>query len=145
MMKEWRKLPVLRDDRLLFEDTSVKPVPKTEVPCLICTKNFEMRTYSGDPDQVCPECWKTYRDCAILICGKCRVVICRLVPRKTESGYTIEPHTVLHTDKCNICAGPDIEKSMIVEITEWERYHRQPLIISNGGVVLSRPTSIHKL
>ena len=76
----------VRDDRLMFENTGVAPVAGAIVPCLLCTKPFLMLPFVGEPDQICPECWNTYGDTAKVVCVKCRVTICRAVPKILESG-----------------------------------------------------------
>lgn len=128
MDQSWRKLPELRNDKLLFVDTSGYPLPGKIVPCLLCTKPFLMRMYTGHPDQICGECLSTYNDCAIVRCQNCHVVICRLVPKVLDSGFVIRPQAVLHSDCCNIC-NPGLAESHVVEITEWMRLVRPHKII----------------
>ena len=130
-MSGFRNLPGLKDDVLLWQDTSGYPLPGTIVPCLLCAKPFLMRFYSGPPDQVCPECWETYKDSARVICAKCKVTICRLVPKVLENGFYIRPRSVYHSDTCNVCK-PGLLESKIVEITEWERTMRPKKIIVSG-------------
>ena len=125
---DWAKLPVLRNDKLIFEDTSSKPLPGAIVPCLMCTKPFLMGVFIGEPDQVCPECYKTYGDTAKVICAKCRVTICRLVPKVLENGFYIRPKAVLHSNACNVCR-PGLAESHIVEIAEWQRRMRPGKLI----------------
>ena len=130
MTEDWRKLPELRNDKLLLSvDTSGYPLPGKIVPCLLCTKPFLMRTYVGCPDQICGECLKSYDECAIVRCQQCRVVICRLVPKVLDCGFYIRPQAVLHSDSCNICR-PGLTESHINEITEWMRMVRPHKIIS---------------
>lgn len=128
----WRKLPQLRDDKLLFIDTSGYPLPGTIVPCLLCGKPYLMRKYVGEPDQICEECRKTYNECAIVRCGSCikHPVICRLKPCVLDNGFTIRKQAVLHSNACNICQ-PGIKQSTIIEVDEWERAVRphKPQII----------------
>ena len=133
-MDNWKKLPILRDDALIFEDTSGLPVPGDIVPCLLCTKPFMMRMYTGAPDQVCPECWETYKDAARVLCWKCKVTICRLVPKVLDNGYYIRPRAVLHSSACNICE-PGLSQSVIIEIDEWQRRVRPGKIIVPFGSV----------
>jgi len=112
----------LQDLRLI--DTSCKPLPGTIVPCLMCCKPFLMRKYSGVPDQVCPECFDTYRDCASVICVKCRVVIGRVEPKMLKNGFYIRPNSVLHIDQCNVCSGckrGDDTVSTVLEIDQHEK------------------------
>jgi hypothetical protein len=130
-MSGFRNLPGLKDDVLLWQDTSGYPLPGTIVPCLLCAKPFLMRFYSGPPDQVCPECWETYKDSARVICAKCKVTICRVVPKVLENGFYIRPRSVYHSDACNVCK-PGLSESKIVEITEWERTMRTKKIIIAG-------------
>jgi len=120
-----------RQDRLIFADTSGYPLPGTIVPCLLCTKPFLMRFYSGEADQTCPECWETYKDSARVVCCKCRVVICRLVPKVLDNGFYIRPKVTYHSDACSVCK-PGLSESKIVEITEWERTMRPKKIIISG-------------
>lgn len=103
---------------LRLQDTSSRPRPGTVVPCLLCGKPFLMSHYSGEPDQVCPECWATYKDCATVICNRCKVSVGKVPPRVTEEGYYIRPRSVLHIDACNICQ-PGIETSEVLEILQW--------------------------
>ncbi len=128
---DWRKLPVLRNDKLLFEDTESKPLPGAIVPCLMCTRPFLMGPFIGEPDQVCPECYKTYGDTAKVICARCRVTICRLVPKVLDSGFYIRPRAVLHSNACNVCK-PGLKESYIVEISEWQKHVRPNKIIVGG-------------
>ena len=119
---------------LLFEDTASKPIPGTIVPCLLCTKPFLMRRYTGEPDQICAECWETYKDTARIICAKCRITVCRAVPKVLDNGYYIKPHSILHIDACNVCR-PGIRRSEIIEIGTWMRTQRRgkPTIILPPG------------
>jgi len=115
----WGNIPTV-DDLVLNYDTSEYPLPGKIVPCLMCAKPFLMRPYSGIPDQVCPECWKLYNECAKLICWKCNVVIARVKPGVTDSGFHIRKRAVLHLDKCNVCA-PGLTESIVIEIDQWEQ------------------------
>jgi hypothetical protein len=130
----WRKLPHLIDDRFLFIDTSGTPVPGDITACLMCAKPFIMPRYVGFADQICPECRKTYDESAILVCGCCKVVICRLHPKVLDCGFYIRPRSVLHSNKCNVCA-PGLMQSTVLEIAEWMRVVRpnKPTIIVPGG------------
>ena len=126
----WRNLPRIMDDRFLFIDTSEAPGPNKLAVCLMCAKPFVMPNYIGHADQICPECQKTYDEAAILICRKCKVVICRLLPKVLDNGFYVRPRAVLHTDRCNVCA-PGLAQSTILEISDWMRTTRQakPMII----------------
>jgi len=134
MSEDWSKLPTLRKEtyELLWEDTSGSPVPGKIVPCLLCTKPFIMRLYSGTPDQVCGECYETYKDSARVVCWKCKVTICRLVPKVLDNGFYIQPRNVYHSTACNIC-DPGLSKSTIIEIDEWQRTVRPKKIILPGS------------
>lgn len=131
-IKEWQALPQITNSSLLFQDTTGYPLPGKIVPCLLCTKPFLMRAYTGFPDQICGECWETYKDTARVVCFTCKVTICRLVPKVLESGYYIKPRSVLHAEACNICQ-PGIKESTIVEIAQWESCVREKKIIITGG------------
>lgn len=96
------------------------PKPGTLLPCLMCGKPFIMRLYTGVPDQVCPECWKTYRDCASLVCVNCKVTVAKVKPGISETGFYVRPQSVLHIDRCNIC-DPNVKESIIIEVDEWYR------------------------
>lgn len=135
MAQDWRKLPILgADNKLLFQDTVSLPIPGRIVPCLMCTKVFIMRPYSGTPDQVCPECWMTYRDCARVICSRCQpaATICRLLPKVLDNGYYIQPRSILHSSACNVCQ-PGLTVSTIVEIDNWMKRIRPGKIIIPFG------------
>lgn len=127
-MSGYQGLPQIKDDNLLWMDTSGYPLPGTIVPCLLCTKPFLMRIYTGTPDQVCPECWKTYIDAAKVACAHCNVIICRIVPKILDNGFYIRPRAVYHSDACNVCK-PGLKESKIIEITEWEKTLRPKKII----------------
>lgn len=132
------QLRQLRNDRLIFTDTSGAPKALSIVPCLLCTKPFLMLPFIGVPDQVCPECEKTYKNAAKVVCtGKNAksqehshppVTICRLVPKVLENGFYIRPNAVLHTDKCNTC-WPGLDESSVIEIEQWQRVVRPRKII----------------
>ena len=124
------QLPYLRGDKLLFQDTGGSPTPNSIQPCLLCCKPFWLLPFIGVPDQICPECSKTYGDCAKVVCGRCRppVTICRLVPKVMDNGFYIRPRSVLHSDSCNICRR-GLTESTILEITEWERSRRPGRLI----------------
>lgn len=130
-MIDWRNLPVLRDDKLLFQDTSGKPLPGEIVPCLLCGKPFLMRIYVGEPDQICNECWEVYKDAARIVCVKCKVTICRAAPKVLDNGFYVKPRMILHSNACNVCA-PGLEQSTIIEIDRWQRHIRDPKIIIPG-------------
>jgi hypothetical protein len=130
MAADLKSLPILRNDRLIFEDTVSAPRPGAIVPCLLCMKPFLMGFFIGEPDQICPECEKTYADTAKVICVRCRpqVTICRLVPKILDNGFYIRPRSILHSNRCNVCC-PGISESSIIEIEAWERTRRPGKII----------------
>lgn len=119
-----------KDDRLIFTDTSTPALPGAICPCLLCTKPFLMGVFIGEPDQICPECTKTYADTAKIVCAGCRskAVICRVAPGRLDNGFNVWPRTVLHSTRCNVCS-PGLRESVIVEIAEWERTHREHKLI----------------
>ena len=127
---DYSKLPYLRNDRLIFENTAMPPLPGGIVPCLLCTKPFLMGVFVGEPDQICPECYKTYGETARVVCKGCKnpATICRLVPKVLDNGFYIRPRAVLHSTACNICR-PGLTESSIVEIEEWERQRRRGKLI----------------
>jgi len=131
---EWRNLPELRNDSLIFEDTSGAPVPGNIAPCLLCEKPFIVRPYVGAPDQICASCWETYKDAARVVCWKCRpqATICRLMPKMLDNGFYIRPRMVLHSTACNVCE-PGLKKSTIIEIDEWMKHMRPAKIIIPFG------------
>jgi len=91
-----------------------------------------MRQYVGEPDQICPECWTTYKDAARVICFHCKVTICRLIPKILDNGYYIRPRSVLHSSACNICQ-PGLRQSVIIEIDEWQTHMMPKKIIVPGS------------
>lgn len=100
--------------------------------CLMCAKPFQMLFYVGDVDQICPECFVTYKDCAKIACRKCKEVVARINPGKIPSGFVIRPGDHLHTDKCGICHTDLTDKvwsSTVEEISEWERRNGRGRII----------------
>lgn len=112
--------PATDVDLLWLQDNSGLPKAGALLSCLMCGKPFIMRLYAGVPDQVCPECWDTYRDCAKLVCINCRVVVARAKPGISDTGFYVRPRSILHIDKCNIC-DPDVKESIIIEVDEWYR------------------------
>jgi len=130
----WRNLPHIADDRFMFMDTSQPAQPGKLTVCLMCAKPFIMPNFIGHADQICGECRKTYADAAILVCRHCRVTICRIAPKVLDNGFYIRPRSILHTDKCNVCA-PGLMVSTILEIAEWMQNTRQakPVIIVPPG------------
>ena len=107
-------------DRLWLTDSSAPPRPGTIVPCLVCGKPMLMPYYSGTPDQVCPECFDTYRECARLVCSVCNVVVARVKPGITDTGFYVRPRASLHIDNCAVCR-PGIVTSVIFELDAWYR------------------------
>ena len=130
MATDWSELPLLRNDKLIWEDTSHAPTPNGICPCLLCGKPFLMGFFIGVPDQICGECTQTYGDTARVVCKNCKppVTICRLVPKILENGFYIRPGAVLHTDCCNICK-PGLKESSIKEIEEWQMRQKPKTII----------------
>lgn len=128
MSENWKNLPELRQDQLIFEDTSGMPLAGSIAPCLLCTKPYIVPMYIGALDQICSECWRTYVDAARVVCFTCKITICRLVPKLLDNGYYIQPKIILHTNACNICK-PGLKTSEIIEISEWMRTTRERKII----------------
>ncbi len=120
----------LRDDKLIFTDSSKPALPGAICPCLLCTKPFVMGVFIGEPDQICPECAKTYADTAKIVCAGCasKAVICRVAPGRLDNGFNIWPRSVLHSTRCNICS-PGLRESTIVEIVTWEQTCRPSKLI----------------
>ena len=121
-------LPLLRQDKLIFQDTSKRPEANGIYPCLLCTKPFVMGVYIGEPDQTCGECREKYRDTARVICNKCRITIGRCVPKILDCGYYVRPRSVLHSSSCNVCH-PGLKESTIIEIDQWIKQLRPSRII----------------
>jgi hypothetical protein len=128
-MESWGKIPKI--DGVIFEEAQRPeyPLPGKIVGCLMCEKPFLMRPYFGFPDQVCPDCFNTYLDCAKIVCQKCDVVIAKVQPDVLDSGFHIRSRSVLHSNKCNVCS-PGLKKSLIVEIDRWERRMGRKTIIT---------------
>ena len=126
MSDRWNKVPSIEQLRAM--DTSGYPRAGTIQLCLLCAKPFLMLRYSGYPDQVCPECFETYRDCASVLCRICQVVVGKVRPEVLASGFYVRPRSVLHIDFCPVCRPPpeDIEVgdvaciSHVIEIREYE-------------------------
>lgn len=126
---------------LLLLDTSGYPLPGKIVPCLLCADPFLMRNYIGVPDQVCPECMKTYADCAKVVCKHCKLVIGRVKPGVLDNAFTIQPRSVLHSDSCNVCKA-GITVSTVTEIEDWMRKirrHRPTIIVPGTYSVQGAP------
>ena len=121
-------LPELRQDKLIFQDTSRTPLPGGIVPCLLCTKPFIMPVFIGEPDQICEECRITYKDAARVICTRCKITIGRVVPKMLDCGYFIRPMSVLHSNACNVCK-PGLQQSTVIEIDKWMRQNKPKKII----------------
>ena len=118
----------LRNDSLVFQDTSGRPTPGAIVPCLLCMKPFIMPVYLGAPDQLCVECWKLYDEAARVVCVHCQITVARLLPKLLDCGFIIRSRNVYHVDACNICR-PGLTSSNVIEITEWMKNTREPKII----------------
>lgn len=133
MSNLWGGIPTIEDLVLQF-DTSQLPAPGRIIPCLMCAKPLLMRPYTGVPDQICPECMKTYNECAKLVCWHCRVVVARVQPGVTDSGYRIRKSAILHIDQCNVCCKGELLFSTVLEIDQWETAtgRKKKLIIPVG-------------
>jgi len=118
--EEYANLPDLTDHRFDNVDLSAPPVPGKMAVCLLCAKPFIMPQYVGEPDQACPECIRTLRDTARIVCARCKRVVASQVPKVLDCGFCIRPRTVLHIDKCNRCS-PGLIVSRVLEIDEWMR------------------------
>lgn len=105
---------------LALIDTTGTPLPGTIVHCLLCAKPFLMRPYSGIPDQACPECYETYKECASIVCSKCRVVVAKAAPKVLPNGFYVRPYAVLHIDCCNVC-NPNLATSTVLEIARHDK------------------------
>lgn len=114
-----------------FADNSTPANPGSIALCLLCYKPFVMRFFTGEPDQICSECWESYKDCAKLICNRCKVTIARVIPKVLDNGYYIRPKSILHIDACNICK-PGLLISDVIEIKKWENEVRPKKIIMVG-------------
>jgi hypothetical protein len=126
-------------DSLFMLDTSKKPRPGQIVPCLMCKKPMIAPMYVGEaPDQICHECADTYRETAKLVCGRCGVVIGRVLPGPMECGYVVKKREVLHTDTCGTCS-PGKLISVVREVVEWIKHHRpNKAIVTMHGVPTAR-------
>lgn len=116
-------------DMLVFQDTSGRPRPHSIIPCLLCGKPFLIGLYTGTLDQVCPECYKTYQECASLVCAKCKVTIAKIKPGVMDCGFEIKKRSTLHSSCCNIC-NPGLQQSTVIEVEQWMKTVRRPKIIS---------------
>ena len=125
-------LPRLTNNKILFKKVHADPaLPGNIVQCLMCGKPFLMPYFIGTPDQLCGECMKTYADTAKVICSKCKVVVCRLMPKMLSNGFYIRPHGIPHIDMCGVC-NPGIKESVIREIDQWDRMRGRGRIILPG-------------
>lgn len=125
----WEEKPIASDPR--------KPKVGSMIPCAICNKVFQVPMYKGIMDPICGECFKTYRDTAVLICRRCNVVVGRIVSKMLECGFYIQPRMTLHTSKCGIC-DEKIKESTIEEVDQWMKQHRRPTIYTSSGKVYSK-------
>ena len=123
---------LLKASNLIFQDTTSYPLPGKIVPCLLCEKPFLMRKFIGEPDQICPECWNTYKDTARIICKVCKVTICRVKPKLLDNGFYVRPRMVLHSNACNVCK-PGLKTSTIEEIALYEKMTTPKKIIIVGN------------
>jgi hypothetical protein len=112
---------------ILRDPGDYNPLPGSITGCCLCSKPFLMRPYSGPPDPICSECFKTYSECAKILCRNCKVVLARVKPEVLDSGYYISPRCVLHSNGCPRCdrrlknTKPDeLGVTTIMEIDEWE-------------------------
>lgn len=124
----WRDLPDLRDDRFIGLDASGPLIPGKMSVCLLCAKPFIVPQYIGNIDQVCPECSKTYRETAKIVCRRCKRVIARQKPKVLDCGFYIQPRAVLHVDKCNNCS-PGLLVCTVSEVAEYMKRHFIPKTI----------------
>lgn len=127
------KLPLIRNDTLIWYDSSQMPGPGKIVPCLMCTKPFIMPKFVGEYDQICGECQKTFDESAKVVCKRCHATIGRVAPGLIDCGYLVRPHTTLHVNACNVCR-PGILFSTVLEIEQWERVMRPRKIIIPSSV-----------
>jgi len=126
--EEYAKLPDLSDPRFFGLDLSAPPVPGKLAICLLCAKPFVMPQFIGEPDQACPDCIRTLRDTARIVCSRCKRVVARQTPKVLDCGFYIRPRSVLHIDRCNRCS-PGVLVSKIVEVDEYMRRHFVPKTI----------------
>ena len=121
----WRDLPDLTNEKFVGLDTSAPCVPGKMSICLLCAKPFIMPQFVGEPDQVCPECARTYRDTAKIVCKRCGHVIARQRPKVLDCGFYVQPRSVLHVDKCNNCS-PGLLVCKVIEVDEYMKRHFIP-------------------
>ena len=99
-----------------------KPLPGTIINCMMCGNPFLMRMYTGMPDLICGACFKTYAECATVICIRCKIPVAKIEPSMLDNGFYIRPRQLLHTDKCG-CCDPQLEVSTVLEIDQWVKAH----------------------
>ena len=135
-MANLSKLPTL--DQLRLMDTSGYPTAGKITVCLLCAKPFLMRIYSGYPDQVCPDCYETYKDCASVLCNQCKVTVAKVRPSILPSGFYVRPRSVMHIPFCAICRPPPGDTkvgelacvSYVIEVQQYEnRFGRSRKIV----------------
>ncbi len=110
---------------LYLIDSTGYPLPGNIEPCLMCGKAYLCRAFVGVPDPVCPDCYETYKDCASILCAKCKIVIAKTVPKVMENGFYVRPNAVLHSNQCNICA-PGLVESTVIELEAYENSLGRP-------------------
>lgn len=113
---------------VLSDPGEYNPLPGEITGCCLCKKPFLMRSYMGPPDPICSECFKTYSECAKILCRKCKVVLARVKPEVLDSGYYVRPRCVLHSNGCPRCdkklrsmKSGELGVTTIMEIDEWEQ------------------------
>lgn len=120
----------------LADDGTAVVTPGAVYGCTMCGKPYLQGFFSGYHDPVCPVCDDTHKDCARIACVKCKVVVCRVDPSLTDSGYYVKPRELLHIDRCNHCYKPKNTEerwtSVVLEIDAWEKQHGRKRIIFHG-------------
>ena len=98
--------------------------------CKVCGSYISGGDVIGE-DCLCPDCAAKYKKLAKIKCNKCNKIIGTVLPGKTDSGFVINPGSILHVNECPKC-NPNIKETVIQEIKVYNKFIRKGGIIING-------------